>query len=204
MNASTAKTLGIILVVFIILMVVWPLKYLLFAPAGVFHGLSNGWHDFRGDGAWAWPLIGFAGLFGLLFLAFWVVIIVWVYKDAEKRGMNAIVWALVVFFLHFLGLIIYMLIRSEHPVRSREPGPAGSPDRAAGRPDSRRGAADVPQVRQDDRQGTHLLPGLRRTDQAHLPGLRARCPARLEGLPELRRLAVISDLSLRSARKAGT
>jgi RNA polymerase subunit RPABC4/transcription elongation factor Spt4 len=127
MNASTAKTLGIILVVFIVLMVVWPLKSLVFAPAGVFHGLSNSWPGLRADGDWVWPWIGFAGLFGLLFLAFWIVLIVWVYRDAEKRGMNAIVWALVVFFLHFLGLIIYMLIRSEHPVRSREPGSAGAP-----------------------------------------------------------------------------
>ncbi|MCX6561214.1 MAG: zinc ribbon domain-containing protein [Candidatus Aminicenantes bacterium] len=125
MNASTAKTLGIILVVLIVISAAWPLKYVLFAPAGFFHGLSNGWHNLRADGDWVWPWIGFAGFFGLLLLAFWIAIVVWVYKDAEKRGMNAIVWALVAFFVHFVGVIIYLLVRSEHPIRARDSAQAG-------------------------------------------------------------------------------
>jgi cbb3-type cytochrome oxidase subunit 3 len=126
MNASTAKTLGIALVVvFVILVASWPLKSLVFAPAGLFHGLSDGWHNLRWDGDWVWPWIGFAGLFGLLILAFWIAVVVWVYKDAEKRGMNPVVWALVAFFVHFVGVVIYLLVRSEHPIRARDAASAG-------------------------------------------------------------------------------
>ena len=45
--------------------------------------------------------------------------------------MNAIIWALVVFFVHFVGLIIYLLVRTEHRVQTRDTtttgaAPAGS------------------------------------------------------------------------------
>lgn len=41
-----------------------------------------------------------------------IILLVWVAKDAKARGMdNAVTWMLVVFFLHLLGLIIYMNAR---------------------------------------------------------------------------------------------
>jgi len=37
---------------------------------------------------------------------------IWVYRDAKKRGMNPLGWALVVFFANgFVGFIIYLVIR---------------------------------------------------------------------------------------------
>jgi hypothetical protein len=127
MNASTAKTLGIIFVVIIVISAAWPLKYVLFAPAGFFHGLTNGWNNLHADGDWVWPWIGLAGLAGLAILAFWIAVVVWVYKDAEKRGMNPIIWAMVAFFVHFLGVVIYLLVRSEHPIRARDAAPVQPP-----------------------------------------------------------------------------
>ena len=118
MNASSGKTLGIILVVLLVLMVAWPLKYLLFAPVGLFDGIFNGGHNIRIFHSDWWPWVGFAGFFGLAMLALWIAIIVWVYKDAEKRGMNGALWALLAFFLHLLGLLIFVIVRSEHPVRT--------------------------------------------------------------------------------------
>jgi RNA polymerase subunit RPABC4/transcription elongation factor Spt4 len=129
MNASSAKTFGVVLAVLLGLLLLWPLKYLFLAPVGVAHGLSSGWHSLRAETGWIWPWIGFAGLFGLLVLAFWIAVLVWVYKDAEKRGMNALVWTLVVFFLHFIGFIVYLLVRTDHPIRV--PGPAASGTAAA-------------------------------------------------------------------------
>jgi hypothetical protein len=127
MNASTGKTLGIVLIVLLVLMIAWPLKYVLFAPVGLFGNIFNGGHSLHiGHADW-WPWIGFAGFFALAALALWVAVIVWVYKDAEKRGMSGALWALLVFFLHLLGLLIFVIIRSEHPVRSGGGTPPATP-----------------------------------------------------------------------------
>ncbi len=41
-----------------------------------------------------------------------IVMGVWVYKDAERRGMNGLVWALIVTFVpSLIGLIIYFVVR---------------------------------------------------------------------------------------------
>jgi len=70
--------------------------------------------------------LGFAGL-GLLcvfLIAIFVVsilIAIWVYRDAETRGMNGVLWLIVVLIAGIVGLIIYLVVRSDHPVR-----PAGA------------------------------------------------------------------------------
>jgi hypothetical protein len=41
-----------------------------------------------------------------------IFIAIWVYKDAESRGMSGILWALVAIFVpYFIGLIIYLVVR---------------------------------------------------------------------------------------------
>jgi hypothetical protein len=130
MNASTGKTLGIILLVLLGLMLLWPLKLLFLAPVGVFNGIFHGtspFHFGRID-AGAWPWIGFAGVFGLALIALAIAILVWVYNDAGKRGLNGALWAILVFFLHVLGFIIYLVVRSSHPEKARTAGsPASGP-----------------------------------------------------------------------------
>jgi hypothetical protein len=130
MNASTGKTLGIVLLVLLGLMLLWPLRLLLMAPVGAVHGFFDNWDGIRIGrihfGAWPW--IGFAGIFGLALLALGIAILVWVYNDAEKRGLSGALWAILVFFLHFLGFIIYLIVRAGHPIPI--PGrtaPAGGP-----------------------------------------------------------------------------
>jgi hypothetical protein len=124
MNASTGKTLGIVLLVLLGLMLLWPIRLLLLAPTGIVHDVFDGWSGFHVGrihlGAWPW--IGFAGLFGLAILALGIAILVWVYNDAERRGLSGALWVLLVVFLHFLGLIIYLIVRSSHPLRA--PGQA--------------------------------------------------------------------------------
>ena len=41
----------------------------------------------------------------------WLLIAIWVYKDAEKRRKSGIVWFLVVFILGIIGIIIWFLVR---------------------------------------------------------------------------------------------
>jgi hypothetical protein len=127
MNASAAKILGIILVALLVLMIAWPIKFVLFAPVGIINGLFNGFHGSHFTHSDWWPWIGFAGFVALAALLFWIAVVVWVYRDAESRGMNGVLWVLVVFFVHLIGLLIYFLVRSEHPRKSPQAGPAPGP-----------------------------------------------------------------------------
>jgi RNA polymerase subunit RPABC4/transcription elongation factor Spt4 len=48
-----------------------------------------------------------------LFIAVYVMIGVYVYRDAGKRGMNKVLWALVAVLVpSFLGIVIYLLVRN--------------------------------------------------------------------------------------------
>ena len=40
-----------------------------------------------------------------------ILLLVWVYRDAESRGMNGGLWAVIVFFLSVLGLLLYLIVR---------------------------------------------------------------------------------------------
>ena len=47
-------------------------------------------------------------------IIFWVIAIVlavWVYKDAKKRDLNAVVWLLIVLLSGCIGCIIYLIVR---------------------------------------------------------------------------------------------
>lgn len=61
----------------------------------------------------------FIGL-GLLFCllpVLWIIIAIllgiWVYRDAESRGMSGVLWLIVVWLLGLIGLIIYLVVRKE-------------------------------------------------------------------------------------------
>ncbi len=60
-------------------------------------------------------------VFPIALLALWIYVIVWVYRDAERRGMNGLLWALLVLVGNIVGLIIYLIIRSETLGKPREP-----------------------------------------------------------------------------------
>ncbi len=49
---------------------------------------------------------------GLICLAIWIALALWVYKDAKSRGMdNAVLLTIVTAITGLLGLIIYLLMR---------------------------------------------------------------------------------------------
>lgn len=47
-------------------------------------------------------------LVSLVVLALGIGLLVWVYKDAKARGLNASAWVFVVFLFSILGLVIYL------------------------------------------------------------------------------------------------
>ncbi len=40
-----------------------------------------------------------------------IILCVWVYKDAEKRGMDNTIWLLIVLLAGYIGCIIYLIVR---------------------------------------------------------------------------------------------
>ncbi|ELZ06574.1 PLDc N-terminal domain-containing protein [Natrialba aegyptia] len=67
---------------------------------------------------------GFFGLIALLFLALQIGIIIWTYTDAQSNSSHpAFLWAIVVFFAPFLGLVLYVLLGRDRMGPGR--GPSG-------------------------------------------------------------------------------
>jgi hypothetical protein len=51
-------------------------------------------------------------LISLVSFLVWIFVAIWVHRDAQRRGMdNGALWAVLVFFLGLIGLIIYLVIR---------------------------------------------------------------------------------------------
>ena len=56
------------------------------------------------------------GAFCALFVGIWIIfllIAIWVYRDAESRGMSGVLWLLVVLVAGIIGLIIYLVVRKD-------------------------------------------------------------------------------------------
>jgi len=128
-GSNNGKTIA--LVVIIVVLALFALRSVFFLlPFGVLPGMSrtagevgpsiSGW--FHGFGA-----IGRIALFLLpaAFIILWGAILIWVYRDAEKRGMSGILWLLLVLIGNVIGLLIYAIVRYETPVR-RQAGAAGA------------------------------------------------------------------------------
>jgi predicted RNA-binding Zn-ribbon protein involved in translation (DUF1610 family) len=60
------------------------------------------------------PFFPFFITFPLILVVIWIAIVVWVYRDAERRGLNGILWALLVFFGNIIALIIYLIVRNDN------------------------------------------------------------------------------------------
>lgn len=79
-------------------------------------------------------ILGGLGLICILVVLLPIILVifiaVWVYRDAESRGMSGILWVLIVIFVpYFIGLIIYFVVRRDHPIRppGYYPPPGGYP-----------------------------------------------------------------------------
>jgi len=126
MSAPKGKISALVLLVLVVVFVGFVLTPLAIAPLGIFTGLAgrtreaffSGWHNI--------PWFPFVPLwsFSLLFVIIWFVVILWVYRDAERRRMSGLLWALLVFIGNLIGLLIYLIVRQDHPVCDE---PAGSP-----------------------------------------------------------------------------
>jgi len=116
MAATPGKTIALILLIAFIILAAVHLTPLFLAPFGWVTGISHIFRIPRLDfmridtGFIRFTTISF---FSLVMLALWIAVIVWVYRDAERRNMNGILWALLVLIGNLIGLLIYLILRSD-------------------------------------------------------------------------------------------
>lgn len=119
MTTSTGKTIGLILLAIIVLYLILAVTPLVFAPFAIFPGIfhvfriPNLEHLWSEHGPFAFFRFASVSFFSLVLLVIWIMVIVWVYRDAERRGMNGVLWALLVLIGNLIGLLIYLIVRSE-------------------------------------------------------------------------------------------
>lgn len=58
-----------------------------------------------------WGLTGALCFIPLLFLIIGIVLAIWVYKDAQKRGSSGALWLIIVILTGIIGLIIWFVVR---------------------------------------------------------------------------------------------
>lgn len=57
--------------------------------------------------------------FVLIWFVIGILILIWVYRDAESRGMDGLLWALIVFLLNIIGLILYLVVKEGRVAQSQ-------------------------------------------------------------------------------------
>ncbi|MCK4454911.1 MAG: zinc ribbon domain-containing protein [Thermoplasmata archaeon] len=96
-----------------------------------------------------------------------IMIAIWVYRDAESRGMSGALWLLIVLLANIVGLIVYLVVRTDRPqygyyprqqpyqqYQYQQPPPTQPPPAAAPPP-----AQPQPDVRFCSNCGASLPPG---------------------------------------------
>jgi hypothetical protein len=121
MANSKGKIIGLILVLILLAWIALRITPFYFAPFGIFSSISQtinhtvkGGLRFSSGFPFPFPMVP---VFSLIMLILWIMVIAWVYRDAERRGMNGLLWALLVLIGNLIGLIIYLIIRSETRAR---------------------------------------------------------------------------------------
>lgn len=58
-----------------------------------------------------WGFTGLICAFYIIMIIVWIIIAIWVYRDAEKRDSSGALWLLIVLLTGIIGLIIWFVIR---------------------------------------------------------------------------------------------
>jgi ABC-type transport system involved in multi-copper enzyme maturation permease subunit len=112
MATSVEKTLLLFAFIILILFLLVLIMPLLLTGFGI-HTMSPGVFDFPGN----IPRVFTFSILPLTLFFIWIVVIVWVYRDAENRGMSGVLWALLVFVGNIIALLIYLIVRNESTMK---------------------------------------------------------------------------------------
>jgi len=137
MTTSNNKGWNIAIVVLVVFMLLLAFRSIFWVlPFGVFTGTARalreatpGFMGFENLGPLGTPMI----ILPLALLALWVLVLIWVYRDAERRGMSGILWLLLVLIGNIVGLVIYAIVRSERSVKDKPETEGGGAGAASGK-----------------------------------------------------------------------
>ena len=62
---------------------------------------------------WEWIFASALCLIPIIWFIIGILLCIWVYRDAESRGMSGVLWLIVVIITGIIGLIIYLVVRKE-------------------------------------------------------------------------------------------
>jgi RNA polymerase subunit RPABC4/transcription elongation factor Spt4 len=122
-SSNNGKTIALVVIIVVLALFAFRSVFFLL-PFGVLPGIA------RSAGEAGPSISGFFHGFGVVgrlalfllpaaFIVLWGAVLIWVYRDAEKRGMSGILWLLLVLIGNVIGLLIYAIVRSETPVKKR-------------------------------------------------------------------------------------
>lgn len=69
-------------------------------------------------------LVGIGCLIPIVWFIVAILLCIWVYRDAESRGMSGVLWLIVVLIAGIIGLIIYLVVRKEKKSEAPPPPPS--------------------------------------------------------------------------------
>ncbi len=107
---------------------------LLTLATGIVSATNDYDYTWEGDPApWAlWGLTGALCFIPVVMFIIWIVLAIWVYKDAEKRDSSGALWLIIVIITGIIGLIIWLIVRP--PIGGKKEGktPSASERRCPG------------------------------------------------------------------------
>ena len=62
----------------------------------------------------------------IVLFALGLLLCIWVYRDAERRGMDGTLWLIIVLIANIVGLIIYLAVRRPEVARGMPPTSSSS------------------------------------------------------------------------------
>ena len=111
MATSAGKTIGLVFLIIFILLILFRGSPFLLMPLHMLAPILTGISQFGNVFPLAHMGVPELSIFTVVLLI-WIAVIIWVYRDAERRGMNGFLWALLVFIGHLVGLLIYLIVRT--------------------------------------------------------------------------------------------
>jgi len=66
-----------------------------------------------GQAEWFFFGLGLICLIPVIWFIIAILLCIWVYRDAESRGMSGVLWLIIVLIAGIIGLIIYLVVRKE-------------------------------------------------------------------------------------------
>jgi len=117
MANSTGKTIGLVFLILLIPLMLLFSPMLFLMPFRVFSQVFRGVHLINPAlhlGPQEFWIFSGASLMPIALLILWIIVVIWVYRDAEQRGMNGVLWALLVFVGNLVGLLIFLIIRNDN------------------------------------------------------------------------------------------